>query len=156
MVSLQQEGFLVAQMVKNLPAMQETQEDPLEEEMATHSGILPWRIPWTQEPGGLQSMGSQELGMTERPSAHTRSHARAHTHTHTVAETSMLLPHPQPHLSLLPIPSSSQYYLIIVIFCYYSYTNTVLSPQVCYSYISFLVHYFFLKLIVSPFLCNCP
>ena len=63
--------------------MQETQEDPLEKEMATHSGILPWRIPWTQEPGGLQSMGSQELGMTERPSAHTRSHARAHTHTHT-------------------------------------------------------------------------
>ena len=54
------------QMVKYLPAMQETQfrslgqEDPLlEKEMATHSGILAWRIPWTEDPGGLQSMGSQ-------------------------------------------------------------------------------------------------
>ena len=56
---------LVAQSVRNLPAMQETQvrflgqEDPLEKEMATHSSILAWRIPWTEEPGGLQSMGSQ-------------------------------------------------------------------------------------------------
>ena len=54
---------LVAQMVKNLPAMQETcvqsldVEDPLEKGMATHSCILAWRIPWTEEPGGLQSMG---------------------------------------------------------------------------------------------------
>ena len=52
-------------MVKNLPAMQETQvqslggEDPLEKEMATHSNILAWRFPWTEEPGGLQSMGLQ-------------------------------------------------------------------------------------------------
>ena len=52
-------------MIKNLPLMQETQvqflgeEDPLEKEMATHSSILAWRIPWTEEPGGLQSMGSQ-------------------------------------------------------------------------------------------------
>ena len=58
----------VAQMVKNPPAMQETwvrslgQEDPLEKEMATLSSILAWRIPWTQEPGGLQSMGSQRVG----------------------------------------------------------------------------------------------
>ena len=56
---------LVAQMVKNPPAMRETQvwllgrEDPLEKDMATHSSILAWRIPWTEEPGGLQSMGSQ-------------------------------------------------------------------------------------------------
>ena len=55
----------MAEMVKNLPAMQETwvqsqgQEDPLEKGMATHSGILVWRIPWTEEPGGLKSMGSQ-------------------------------------------------------------------------------------------------
>ena len=59
---------LVAQMVKNLPAMQGTwvqflgQEDPLEEEMATHSSILAWRIPWTEEHGGLQSIGSQRIG----------------------------------------------------------------------------------------------
>ena len=55
-------------MAKNLPAVQETQvhsvgrEDPLEEGMVTHSSILSWRIPWTEEPGGLQSMGSQRVG----------------------------------------------------------------------------------------------
>ena len=54
-------------MVKNPRAMQETpvqtlgQEDPLEEEMTTHSSILTWRIPWTKEPGGLQFMGSQKV-----------------------------------------------------------------------------------------------
>ena len=58
---------LVAQTVKNLLAMQETQvrslgwEDPLEKEMATHSSILVWKIPWTEEPGGLQSMGLQRI-----------------------------------------------------------------------------------------------
>ena len=57
----------MAQTVKNLPKMQETRagslgaEDPLEREMAAHSPILAWRIPWTEEPGGLQSMGSQSL-----------------------------------------------------------------------------------------------
>ena len=57
--------FLVAQMVKHLPTMQEIQlqslgqEDPLEKEMATHSSIAAWRIAWTEEPGGQQSMGSQ-------------------------------------------------------------------------------------------------
>ena len=56
-------GLLVAQMVKNLRAMQETwvrslgQEDPLEKGMATHSSFLAWKIPWTEGPGGLQSMG---------------------------------------------------------------------------------------------------
>ena len=56
---------LVAQTVKNLPAMQETQvqslgqEDTLEKALATHSRIVAWRIPWTAEPGGLQSMGLQ-------------------------------------------------------------------------------------------------
>ena len=58
-------------MVKNLPGMQETRvrslgrEDVLEKGMATHSKILAWEIPWTEEPGGLQSMGSQELDATE-------------------------------------------------------------------------------------------
>ena len=58
---------LVAQMVKNPPAMQETQfpllgqEDPLEKGVATHSSVLVWRIPWTEEPGGLQSVGSQTV-----------------------------------------------------------------------------------------------
>ena len=52
-------------MVKNLPAMQETQEDPLEKGMATHSSIHAWRIPWTEEPGGLQSKGRKESEATE-------------------------------------------------------------------------------------------
>ena len=59
---------LVAQRLKCLPAMRETWvrslgwKDPLEKEMATHSSILAWRIPWTEEPGGLQSTGSQRVG----------------------------------------------------------------------------------------------
>ena len=58
----------MAQTVKHLPAMRETQvqslgqEDPLEKEMATHSSTLAWKIPWTEEPGELQSMGSQRVG----------------------------------------------------------------------------------------------
>ena len=68
----------MALVVKNLPAMQDTQEtcvrsldgeDPLEKGMANHSSILAWRISWTEEPGGLQSMESQKVG-----------HNRAHTH----------------------------------------------------------------------------
>ena len=61
-------GFLVAQIVKNLPAIQETwvpsldQEDPLEEEMATHSNVLAWRIPESGEPGGPPSVGSHRVG----------------------------------------------------------------------------------------------
>ena len=57
----------MAQTIKNLPAMQETwigslgQEDTLKKEMATHSSIFAWRIPWTEEPDGLQSMGSQRV-----------------------------------------------------------------------------------------------
>ena len=59
-------GFPGGSVVKNPPAMQETwvpslgQEDPLEEEMATHTSILAWKVPWTEEPEGLQSMGSQK------------------------------------------------------------------------------------------------
>ena len=59
---------MVVQTVKNPPAMQETQvqslgrEDPLQKGMVTHSSILAWRIPWTEEPAGLQSMGSHRVG----------------------------------------------------------------------------------------------
>ena len=62
------QSSLVAQRVKNLPAMEETwvqslgQEDLLEKGMATHSSILAWGIPWTEKPGGLQSMGLQGVG----------------------------------------------------------------------------------------------
>ena len=59
---------LVAQMVKNLPAMWETwvqslgREDPMKEEITTHSSVLAWETPWTKEPGGLQSTGLQRVG----------------------------------------------------------------------------------------------
>ena len=61
-------AFLVAHKVKSLPEMRETQvqslggEEPPEKEMETHSSVLAWRIPWTEDPGGLQSMGSQRVG----------------------------------------------------------------------------------------------
>ena len=61
-------GFPHASVHKNLPEVQEMQvwildkEDPLEEDMATHSSILAWGIPWTEKPGGLQSLGSQKVG----------------------------------------------------------------------------------------------
>jgi len=67
-------GFPLCSAVKKLPAVQELQEmrvwslgweDPLEEDMATHSSILAWRIPWTEEPGRQQSIGLQETFMTE-------------------------------------------------------------------------------------------
>ena len=67
----------MAQTVKHLPAMQETQvrplgqEDPLEKEMATHSSTLAWKIPWTGEPGRLQSLRLQELDTTERLHFHS-------------------------------------------------------------------------------------
>ena len=76
----------MAQVVRNLPLMQETQvqplgrEDPLEEGMATHSIILAYEIPWTEEPGGLQYMGLQGVkhGLAT-------DHTRTHTHTHIYA-----------------------------------------------------------------------
>ena len=74
-------GFSGGSSVKNLSAVRETwvrslgRESPLEEGMATHSIILAWRIPWTEEPGGLQSMGSQELDLTCELSHHHHHHA---------------------------------------------------------------------------------
>ena len=74
-----QVASLVAQMIRNLSAMQETQvrslgrKDPLEKEMATHPSVLVWRIPWTEEPVGLQSMGLQNQTQL----------SNFHTHTHT-------------------------------------------------------------------------
>ena len=78
LVASQLKAFLVAQRIKRLPAKQETRvqslgwEDPLEKEMATHSSILAWRIPWTEEPGGLQSTGLQSVGQ-DRATSHTHS-----------------------------------------------------------------------------------
>ena len=86
-------GFPGGSVVKNLPAikaMQEMQvqslgqEDPLEEEIATYPSILARKIPWTEEPGRLQSIGSQR-GRHDWPWAYTRARAHAHTHTCTIA-----------------------------------------------------------------------
>ena len=69
---------LVARMVKNLPVSAGDagsipgQDDPLEEGMATHSSILAWRVPWTEEPGRLQSMGSERVGHNEATNTHTQ------------------------------------------------------------------------------------
>ena len=74
---------LVARLVKNPSAMQETQvqslgrEDPLEKEMATHSSILAWKIPWTEEPGWLQFMDHKESDTTERLNHHHHTHRHA-------------------------------------------------------------------------------
>ena len=86
---------LVAQMVNILPAVHETQiqslslDDPLDKRMATHSSILAWRILWTEEPGWLQSMGQQDLDMTEWL---TLSPCSPHsTLVHKVARTTCLV-----------------------------------------------------------------
>ena len=71
-------------MVKCLSTMQETrvrslgEEDPLEKEMVTHLRHLAWRNPWTEEPGGLQSMGSQELGLATKPLPSKNTEVQAH------------------------------------------------------------------------------
>ena len=81
------DASLVAQMVKHLVAMWKTrvwslgQEDPLEKEMGTHSSTLAWRIPWMEEPGTLQSMGSQRVRYNWVTSF-SLSHTHTHTHTH--------------------------------------------------------------------------
>ena len=107
---------LVAQRLKPLPAMWETwvrslgQEDPLEKEMATHSSILAWRIPWTEELGGLQSTGSQRVGHDWETSLYLKITAREATvyikHKKTIALTVIpreIFPSPFPFLpSFIP------------------------------------------------------
>ena len=94
---------LVAQMAKNPLAMPEIQvqslggEHPLEKGMATHSSILAWRIPWTEESGRLHSMGSQRVGHNWATNTHTHTHTQTHTHTHA----SLYLILPEPHITSL-------------------------------------------------------
>ena len=79
--------YLVAQPVKRLPAMRETQvrslgrEDALEKETATHLTILAWKIPWMEEPGRLQSMGSQRVRHNRATSLSLSTDTHTHTHT---------------------------------------------------------------------------
>ena len=85
-------GLPCGSAVKNPPAVQEMpvqslgREDPLEKEMATHSSILAWETPWTEELGGLQSTGLKRLSMHARARTHTHTHTYTHTHTHNAAE----------------------------------------------------------------------
>ena len=105
MISLalvEQRASLVAQLVKNRPAMKETQvrslgqEDPLEGEMATHSSILAWEIPWTEEPGRLQSWGRKDLDTNE----HVYTHSGPGTWLCTLLGPSFtFVTHPQSHPS---------------------------------------------------------
>ena len=87
---------LVTLMVKSPPEKQETRvrslgwEDTLEKEMATDSNMLGWRIPWTEEPGGLQSLGLQRVGHSFILT-HTHTHTHTHAHTHTLP-SSLLVP----------------------------------------------------------------
>ena len=90
-VSVLHRASLVAQSVKNLPAVQETQvwslgwEDPLEKEMAAHSRTLAWKISWTEEPGGLQSMGSQRARHDWATNTHSVLHQAITSGCHWVA-----------------------------------------------------------------------
>lgn len=96
--------FPVAQTVKNLPARQETRvwsldwEVPLEERMALHSSILPWRIPWTEKPGGLQSLGLQRVDMTEWLTQFLGRHKKVTTPEHRKVMLGYFLPEPLFHL----------------------------------------------------------
>ena len=111
---------VVAQTVKRLPAVRETQvrslgwEDPLEKEMPTHSRTLAWKIPWTEEPGRLQSMGSQRLG-----------HDWAtHTHTHIIALQCCVPPGVEPASAALQVDSLPTELLgKPIVFLYFSNKN---------------------------------
>ena len=70
------------------------QEEPLEEEMATHSSIRVWKIPWTEEPGWLQSMGLQRVG--HNACAHAHTHAHTHTHTRSCNVQQLLIAFDKP------------------------------------------------------------
>ena len=82
-------------------------EDPLEKELATHSSILAWKIPWTEEPGRLQSMGLQRVGH-DRVTKHARMHIHAHTHTDTH-------PHTQTHTLINYTVDYSTFHFLITL-----------------------------------------
>ena len=100
----------MAQCLKNLPAMQKTQEvrvqyqsqeNPLEKDMATYSSILAWRIPWAEELGGLQSKGSQRVGHNQ-PTKRVHAHVHTHTHTHTFSNHPSIIKARKQLLSVMP------------------------------------------------------
>ena len=131
-------GFPVAQMAKSLLAMQETWgqslvwEDPLEEEMATHSSVLAWRISSTEEPGGLQSMGSQRV---------RHDWATKHSTQHNIIFKGML--YSQPYSSLFSY-LKSWFYFYIAGWAYWE-RNLVFSCQSSHIFLDFFPPFFFMK-----------
>ena len=122
---------LVAQTLKHLPEMQVQslgQEDPLEKEMATHSSTLAWKIPWTEESGRPQSMGSQRVGhdgdFTQsinnvvRVSGEHRRDLAVHTHAFILSQT--LLPSRLPCIALSRVPCASQQVLVGYVFSFFA------------------------------------
>ena len=117
-------GFPSGSAVKNLHAVQELQkrwvrslgwEDPLEEDMATHSRILAWRMPWTEEPGGLQSIGSQRIGhdwsnLTSRQPCVRVTAAPVFTNVLII-------------ISILAILVGMQWYCIVILICIFLITS---------------------------------
>ena len=128
---------LVAQRLNHLPAMLETwvqslgQENLLEKEMATHSSILAWRIPWTEEPGGLQSTGSQRVGH-DWVTSHFLSHTHTHTHTHLHNSTESL----PVFLCLL---FCSRKYFLLVEAIFFSYCSLAANVTASDFFICFLI-----------------
>ena len=115
----------MAQLVKNPPTMRQTWvqslgwEDPLEKGTSTHSSILAQRIPWTEEPGGLQSMGGNKLGMTE------------HAHIYTSCHASKMLS--RKRASAYRIIQCTQTFVFM--YCYSSFTDT---KPLLYIYLHFV------------------
>ena len=128
----------VVLVVKNLPAKQETQEmwvwslgqeDPLEEEMATQSSILAWKIPRTEDPGGLQSMGLQRI-------VHNCAHAHLNEYWRGLSEspifrlnTTCSLCAPGPQARLFPVPANSYPFWLII--SYFAFRSQLTCPQEC-------------------------
>ena len=120
-------GFPVGSAVKNLPANAETpvpslgREDPLDWGMAIHSSILAWRIPWTGEPGRLQSMGLQRL---KQVSMHTYTHTHTHTHIYIRTHLYVYMSDKETWLSIA--------YLVFYILFYYGLSQDIRYSSPCY------------------------
>ena len=124
-------GFSGGSVLKNLPANSGGsglmgQEDPLEKEMATHSSILNWRIRWTLEPGGLQSVGSQRVGR-DLVTKHTRTHTYMRFHTTVMFELYiccfLTLRHPVDNCSLFFIIKTLLHFLTFYMHSRHIYNN---------------------------------
>ena len=159
----------MAQRVKNPPAIQETQEtcvwslgweDPLEDEMATHSSVLAWKIPWTEEPGGLQSMdrgawwapvhGSQRVGHDWATNTHTSCLYILEINPLSVASFAIIFSHSEGYLFILYMVSSAVQKLLslirphLFIFIYFHYSRRWIIEELGVTYVIECSSYVFL------------